>query len=477
MMLLKDLKPKDFEKFIGIECYITSSNGIGGIIKERPEDFMVWEVIRNGLNAKTCYDGGLRTTLLKDRFAMLVLHKINVPTFIAIHKISKLFKVMSKDIGICGIKDKRAMTWQFLSIPESCMKNFNDALIKVMDRVWIKHIGYVNQKLSAQNLLRNEFKVKVSRVALSKDCIESLIEKVLEEITLKGLPNFFGHQRFGVLRPITHIVGKYIIQGRLDVAVEEFLFDYSQFEPKHVRMLRKELAEARNLSSVANNLPSSLSYERSMLLHLIKNPKDYVGALRRLPLRLRRLFVEAYASYLFNKLLSRMLKMGVSLRMPEAGDLVVPLDMHGLQNGKPFYISQSAVERAKELIEQSKIAIVLPVPGWRVILPHNYKASILNDILEEEGIKLSDFKCHQLPEVSTMGDYRSVTINSYSIKSIEVSDGNVNMELSLMRGAYATVLLREIMKAEYVLNYEGIQSTASKNFSHLDGIGDHDGID
>lgn len=457
-MELSRLKPEDVEAFIGIKGYATSATGIGGVIKERPEDFKVWEVLRDGTDARLAFEDKTNH-LRKNGFTIFVLRKVNVTTLSATSAISRFFGVKSRDVGICGIKDKRTAAWQFFSIPYVNIKLY-DAPVEVMKNVWVKPIAASDRELSTDDLVRNEFEIKISRISVDSERAKELVSKIIEELRVKGVLNFFGHQRFGILRPITHVVGKFIIKGELGEAVERFLFDYSNFEPEVIRLARKELAESRDILSTMNRFPRCLTYERNVMLYLIRNPKDYAGALRRLPLRLRRLFVEAYSSYLFNKLLSKLMDM--DLREPKPGDLVVELDMYGLQKGKPFYLSHGAVGRASELIRKGMLTLVLPVPGYRINLPRNEKATILNEVLEEEGVSLSDFSCRALPEVSMLGDYRSTTVSYWAMDVVDASDGNVSLRLSLTRGSYATVILREIMKSSIALNYEGIPDEHAK---------------
>jgi len=453
IVILNKLQPKDIERFIGIEGYATKSEGIGGVIKERPDDFMVWEVLKDGSDAKRMFETGFSTEKY-GKFLLCVLHKVDVDTISAISLVARLLGIKQGDVSICGIKDRRAYSWQFITVPNSSALILNEA-IQLAERVWLRRISMRGSKLSSVELHRNMFEIKISNLRLDSHSATALIERTIDELKLKGVPNFFGHQRFGASRPITHIIGKLIIKGMLREAVEAFITEWTPFEPKAVREARMKLAESWNPEDVLKYLPKHLSYERAVAEYLKNNTQDYAGALRRLPLRLRKLFVEAYSSYIFNKCLSKLLTKNSELLVPEVGDLVVELDAHGSPIRRPSLLHPGALSRATFLARAGKLSTLLPVPGYRVMLPNNEKRNILEEVLEEEGVELDDFVSKALPEAATTGSYRSVVIPSWEFKISNVREGYVWVSLSLPSGCYATSLLRELMKPRSALCFEG----------------------
>ena len=128
-----------------------------------------------------------------------------------------------------------------------------------------------------------------------------------------GIPNFFGHQRFGTTRPITHLVGKAIVEGDFEKAAMLYLAKPSVHEHPSSRNARAELRSTRDFKQALNNFPKQLRFERLMLSYLVEKPDDFVGAFTRLPVKLQGLFVQAYQSYLFNRFLSERIKNGCSL--------------------------------------------------------------------------------------------------------------------------------------------------------------------
>ncbi|RLG59239.1 MAG: tRNA pseudouridine(13) synthase TruD, partial [Candidatus Hydrothermarchaeota archaeon] len=214
-----------------------------------------------------------------------------------------------------------------------------------------------------------------------------------------------GYQRFGTTRPNTHLVGREIIKGNLEEAVLSYLAKPFESESREAYNARKFLESTRDYKRALEIFPDNLRYEKAMLNHLVKKPRDYAGALRKLPLKLRRMLVHAYQSYLFNKILSKTIEM-------------------------------------QEKIKGRKI----PLIGYRTKL-----GEIEKEILEKEGIEKENFKIKSMPELSLEGSERDACIDS-EIK-VELLNSNACVfNFTLPKGSYATVVLREFMKAE-PLNY------------------------
>ncbi|MCK4474920.1 tRNA pseudouridine(13) synthase TruD, partial [Candidatus Bathyarchaeota archaeon] len=317
------------EKFIGIEVYATGSLGIGGIIRRCVEDFVVEEVLvdgsKAGINQSESHvkRRALGSSLVWNRYLVCVLVKRNWDTFSALRAVARQLDISRKQIHIGGIKDAKAVTAQHITVEGVSAEEIHK--IKVKD-IEIRPIGYFRCKLSSYYLFGNQFHITIGAVSHSKSMIEERMTKTIEEFeAVGGVPNFFGHQRFGTIRPITHLVGKALVQENLEKATMLFLAKPSPHEHPESRQARKQLQITRDFVYALKSFPRQLHYERWMLKHLVKNPGDFIGAFRRLPIKLRRLFPQAYQAYLFNKFLSKKIKKGLLLNVAEVGDYVVNL--------------------------------------------------------------------------------------------------------------------------------------------------------
>jgi tRNA pseudouridine13 synthase len=443
------------EHRIGIEVYATKTSGIGGAIRRAAEDFVVEEVLVDGSKAtieKTAGKPPLGATSLRQRYLFSILVKRNWDTFIAVKNVAKELGVDPPQIQIAGIKDAKAITAQHITIKDVSIE---DAIKVNYKDLELRPVGYFHEQLSAYFLLGNNFNIKIRTISHPKATVEKCITKTINEITkVGGIPNFFGHQRFGTTRAITHIVGKAMVQGNIEDAAMIFLAHPSPDEHPKSREVRTELQDSQNFKQALQNFPVQLRYERLMLSHLVENPTDFVGAFRRLPLKLRMLMVQAYQSFLFNRFLSERIKNGYSLSKAKVGDYVVNVERSGLPMVKTGKIVKSAsVKEINELIKTGKMRVALPIVGSRQKLSQGSVGKIQKHILEAEGIEAQNFMIDELPEINGKGELRAVvspvrnfTAGTVSADADDAKKRQASLEFMLLRGSYATVLLREIMK-------------------------------
>jgi len=447
--ILPSLKIEYVERFIGITHYISRSEGIGGVIKNRPEDFVIWEILEKGMDAKKLFESSSFTEGYGGHL-LCVMKKVKFDSIRAVSLLAAKLNLKNREIGICGIKDKMSISWQFITIPSHVLENIE--ILKINNLLEVKPIKYVRHKLSSRLLKSNVFQVKI-RHAKTTDV--SIIGEIIRELKIKGIPNYYGHQRFGITRPITPIVGSLILKRMLREAVAAFLSDYSNLENEKNKLVRKELGERWDLEWARKNFPKSLTYERMMIESLLRHPEDYVKCLRTLPLRLRRLIVESVAAKIFNLTLSKIIEEGKFNEL-EVGDIVLPLDASGrADKNRPVTVTDRNIKQIEKLIKDKKMTIALPTPGYLSPIPRNSKGEIMLEIMEKESLDFKDFKVVDLPEASTKGSLRPIAITNWDCSVISIDNESIILQFSLPPGTYATILLRELMKSENPLSYVG----------------------
>ncbi|CAA6810120.1 MAG: tRNA pseudouridine 13 synthase (EC [uncultured Sulfurovum sp.] len=124
----------------------------------------------------------------------LILHvrKKDMTTWEMVSAISKYCKIKQRDIGYAGLKDKHAMTMQYVSL----LAKDNEAILKTFNHDKIKILGTYrhNNKIRIGHLKGNHFKVRLKKVlGVQKNKLDS----VLKWVKANGVPNYFGNQRFG----------------------------------------------------------------------------------------------------------------------------------------------------------------------------------------------------------------------------------------------------------------------------------------
>lgn len=445
---LSQLRPEEVEEFMGIQGYVTKTPGIGGVIKVKPEDFLAWEVLVNGMDARAIYeshvpyDGGFGDHVLA------VMRKRGIDTIRASTVVARELGIKPKMISICGIKDKVSVSWQFITLPRNSIKSEG---LKLGELIHVSPIRDFPGPLNSKFLAKNVFEIIIREMHRGPAEVHSC----LEELRSIGIPNFYGHQRFGITRPITPLVGRMMMFGELEDAVMEFLTDSSPLESEENRRARVRLLENMDPESALQYYPRSLRYEREILKHLVARERDFRGAIRALPLRLRRLMVESVSALIFNKALSKIISAG-KLNKVEVGDFVVRIDAFGrVEPGRPIIVREGNIGQVERLRKIGKIAVALPVPGYLLEIPKSGKGEALMEAMEELEISPGMFRLKVIPEASTRGSLRPLVIPKWSCEIIHYGSRSITLRMILPPGCYATALLREIMKPRTPLAFVG----------------------
>jgi len=157
--------------------------GIGGRIKARPEDFRVDEIPAYEADGEP------------DRHLLLTLEKRGLNTAQAIDEVARQIGVGRRDIGNAGLKDRDAITRQWISIPvqgrDGLARFEHDAITLGEPRA---HSG----KLRRGHLHGNRFEIVVRELDVGTD--EALKRAELKRAALQrrgGFDNVYGPQRFG----------------------------------------------------------------------------------------------------------------------------------------------------------------------------------------------------------------------------------------------------------------------------------------
>lgn len=351
--------------------------------------------------------------------------------------------ISDERIGIAGIKDKRAVSTQLMSIRGISA----DDLKKItLPRVQIEPLGRSNKDLAPGDLKGNEFDILIDCIELKAQEINTRLESISEKIKeTGGVPNFFGYQRFGVRRPVTHLVGELLIRGDIEGAAMEYIARSFQWESPGNREVRDAVWNTRDYKKGLETYPFTLRYERTMMHRLIERPGDYAGAFRSLPGSLITMFVHGYQSYLFNKILSKRIMAGRSLTVPEEGDVVCFLG----QGGEPDPSRMELVTKKNRadvlyLLKRRRAFLSLPLVG------RDTKPSMIDEIthkvLEEEHITPENFVVAGIPELTSAGRWREALLPVSP--SITPDEGHARARFFLKKGSYATTVLREYMKAD-----------------------------
>jgi tRNA pseudouridine13 synthase len=371
---LEDFIPS-LEKYIGIGTYLTETPPAGGRIKLDPFDFYVEEILE-GLNPKK-----------NGRFTVIKLLKINWDTAKLARYITRILGISSKEIKYAGIKDKKAATVQHFLITKRIEPDQVRLLEEKLQDVKILDYFYTDDDLWIGKLKGNKFKIIISEISNINNFVSAA-----KEVSKKGFLNFYGFQRFGLIRPNTHLVGRLLLQEAYEAAFYEQVCRWYPGE-QELTVRFRQLAASGNLEEFLREAPSWLYVEKLLVKNFLRY-RDYRKSFKKLPYDIKSLFFHAYQSYLFNRALSLYAK---------------------------FY----------------------KIPRFIVI---SVQDPIIRHILREENINLRNAKKLgvKLKPIS-----RESIVFPKAFKYKVLSNTKAELEFELPRGCYATSLVREICKGQY----------------------------
>ena len=399
-----------------MHAYLTANlPGIGGVIKEMAEDFVVTEIPLY----LPCGEG---------EHAYVEIEKSGVTTLDAIRRIARSLGISERDIGYAGLKDARGITRQTLSIP----RVETDRLLALsLQGITILSANRHRNKLKPGHLAGNSFSIRVRSV--ESDAQEKATA-ILAVLTKRGVPNYFGSQRYGGLGN-SHLIGRALLRRDFKEAIDAIMGDPAMVRDEHWRQA-VETYHRGDLAGSLEHFPGHCRTEREVLQRLIKRPEAFERALDAVSPRLKKLYLSAYQSSLFDRVLEQRLN---TLDMVEEGDLAYLHD-----NGACFLVENSAAEETRaQAFEISPYRAHVRLQNETALKENPGK--LKKKFCREESLTLAEFN---LPGGLRMeGERRPLRVPIQNLSTTMDADG-LTLNFSLPRGVYATTVLREIMKSK-----------------------------
>lgn len=427
------------EKKMGIELYSTDTEGIGGVLRKEPEDFIVNEITNR-------QEGDSGKQLI------LEVTKTNWDTHHFIRDMSRKLGISQKRIGFAGTKDKRAKTTQKISIYDLSEKDIEGFYLKDVE---LKVIGRSVRSIGLGDLYGNEFSITIRDIDMNPDELERTLKETTDEIrAFGGVPNFFGIQRFGAVRPLTHIVGEHILKGDFEKAALTYIARSFPDETDDVKEARDHVMETRDFVEGLKIYPLRLRYERAMMHYLVENPGDFTGSFSVLSENISRMFIHAYQSYIFNRIICKRIEKGLALDRAYPGDVICFKNKEGLPDVKKIQkATEDNVDGMNNLLKRGRAFVTAPLVGHQSEFSSDLPGEIEREMFEETGMKQEQFKITQMPALSSKGLRREILLSCKPV--FKTGEDELNPEKSkatltfpLPKGSYATTVLREYMKTE-----------------------------
>ena len=371
--------------------------GVGGDLKQNPEDFLVEEL--------PAYE-----PVGEGEHLYLWVEKRDLSTPHMLRMLAKAFRIRERDIGYAGLKDRDAITRQWVSMylqgrpaleaAEALANAFEHDQIRILRR--IRH----GNKLKIGHLRGNRFHIVVRD---TDDAVTGETVEAIADLLRRGAPNYFGCQRFGV-RLDGPVTARLFMLGRFAEAFESLWPGVSGDEPTDDRNLEKRRAHFRNA--------------RWKLL------------MDTMPLSALRVVLSSYQSMLFNRYLAAHL-----------GDIDKAHEGHIMcrnDNGALFMAEDTAVEQQR--CDAGEISPTGPMFGPKMLWSTGEAGAWEQTLYASQDCSLETLG-NPAPGFHLQGDRRALRVIPHNLAvDFDPSAHILKLGFDLPSGCYATVILREFMK-------------------------------
>lgn len=400
------------------------------IIKRYPEDFFVEEILTPEAGRSISAETGACT--------LHRLTKRGLGTDEAVERVARTLRVPVEEIGYVGLKDKHALTVQYISIerPAAGSRTLPPSLARAC---WsIEKIGWIEKRLEPEDVAGNRFRVTMRNLtrrqcALVEDGVDFLAASPGRRRTLR-FPNYFGEQRFGSARHGRGFAAKHLIHGEFEEALRLIIAAPSRKDSREAKLIKRALeANWGSWKRAAEKLPTGPA--RRCVERLASSDIHYRAAFAALPAFIRRMTIEAYQSWLWNRIAPRVISEQCAPPFIE-----IPTKFGALVFPRGAAVSG----------ELDALVVPLLSPGTSLKPPWR---SAAKTVLDEEGIDR-----HRLHIPGLREPYFGETPRTLFVEAEEFSLGPIEHDESiedkrrfkrrlkffLPRGAYGTVLLRAL---------------------------------
>ena len=402
--------------------------GIGGALKQRPEDFRVTE-----LPAYTPSGDG--------EHLLIEIEKTGLSTFEAIDTVAKRLNVPRRDIGYAGLKDANAVTRQWLSVRGTTLDCVDAAASNDLKILFVEPH---RNKLRVGHLRGNRFSVRVREVDPMKVVT---LAPAIATLVRRGMPNYFGEQRFG-RRDQNDALGLAYARRDADEVLSLLLGRPDDGDGEAERAARTAYDDG-DIAKAYALWPRRDRDEAAALRRLLdgKSPADVVAAVDR---RIVELWLSALQSRMFNSVVAARL---VALDELVEGDLSFKHD-----NGASFRVTDVETERVR--VAPFEISATGPIFGSRMTPPTGEAAMIERTALVDAGLPEDAVASVYEPGAGRdapawlgglgPGARRPLRVRPDGLRTeagIDEHGPYIQFDFTLPPGAYATTLLREFMRA------------------------------
>lgn len=386
--------------------------GTGGHIRAELDDFRVEEL--------PLYDPSGQGT-----HTYLWIEKRGIPTMELVHRLAHALGRGPRECGVAGLKDARAVTRQWVSI-----EHVDPAKAAGLrgDGWQVLRVSQHTNKLRIGHLKGNRFDLIVRGACAGA---ADRARAVLDRLQRLGMPNHFGPQRFGT-RGDTHRLGLAMLQRRWQAVCDLLLGGPRDDDSPAARRFRLLYDDGR-LQEARRALPRGYREGIAVLDVLIRTGGNAARSARAVPKNLRRFYVSALQSALFNEVLAR--------RIPDLGRLTRGDLAYLHDRGAVFRVEDAEAEQPRA--DRLEISPTGPLFGYRMSAPGGEPGRVEADVLAQGGLTPDDFRGADAGKVK--GGRRPLRVPLAGADVEDVAQG-IRLSFTLPAGCYATTVMAEVTK-------------------------------
>ena len=403
------MDPPDADRRIGMLAYSTDGEGTGGSLRRSPGDFVVAEVLRPAalsmISAAPADGGG--------GHAVYLLRKAGIDTA---HALARARSASGLRLRALGLKDAAAETSQY--VYSAGRRGPRPARIEAGPAT-LELVGYSPRPLAGTDMAGNRFTIRIGGASRPVDSFSGY----------GRIANYYGYQRFGSARPVSHLIGRALLLGEYGKAVSLLLSFESPYDDPERAELRRTMADPASYARALGMLPRGMDLERAVLGGMVRHG-DARRAAAAVPTAMRRFFAQAYQSYLFNMAASSLLAAGEDMYEARAGDVSYGPD------GEPRRLESSPPASGA-----ASDSPAIPLPGYAHYRKTRFEAAVAS-AMAADGMEPRGFLAKGMPEIGLEGGLRSAAVPCSDV-AMPAAD---TVSFTLGRGSYATVVMREIVK-------------------------------
>jgi tRNA pseudouridine13 synthase len=380
-------------------------------IKERLEDFVVSEIAN-------IYPEG------KGEYSLYMLKKFNISTWDALGKIAKNLRISMNFINYGGLKDKKAIAHQFITIKGGPKKDIKEKEFELI------YLGKTTKPMSKDLLIGNKFEIIVRDFQVE----EKKFDREVELVRKFGLSNYFNEQRFGSIKSSKEFAVKEVILRNYEKALYLMIAEGSAVDIERTKKFRECLKKYWGNFEKCLEL-AKVNWEKSLLNFLITHKpskRTFKRALNLVDKEYLFFLGNAYQSYLWNEILKEVISRFKILHF-EISYLL----------GKLFFYKEVPANKW-EILKNLKLPLPSPKLKFKEGIESLNLEEIYNEICKREGldniknlrsfIKGLVFKTYPRPAV----------IFPENLEWEKLDNTTIKIKFTLEKGAYATLVVKRL---------------------------------